>query len=253
MTLKAHDGIGHRLREERVRLGLTQKQIAERVGVSREMWARYEGGVAPGAGALSSAAAAGVDVGYVITGSRTSPLVTVVPGAGHELREPAAKFSPGAAPSPATSSGLMLKHNAQGREHHFVVVPRYGMRAASSLPRGEHRFLTSEVGEIAFEAEWMRRHLGRAGPGFALLDVAGSNMEPTLQEGATVVVDLHDRELASGGVYAVRDGEELLLRRLQRLLGGGVEIVSDNPSFKSQAVHLGSLEIVGRVVWPKVR
>lgn len=62
--------IGNRLREERVRLDLSQETIAQRIGVRREMWSRYEAGSEPGAVVLAAIGAAGIDVRYVITGSR---------------------------------------------------------------------------------------------------------------------------------------------------------------------------------------
>ena len=36
---------GKRLRQERQRLGLSQKDLAQRVGLTREMWGRYERGM----------------------------------------------------------------------------------------------------------------------------------------------------------------------------------------------------------------
>lgn len=69
MSLNAQRGA--RLREERARLGLSQQQIADLVGVRREMWAKYERGAEPGAGPLSKAAIAGLDVPFVLGGMRT--------------------------------------------------------------------------------------------------------------------------------------------------------------------------------------
>lgn len=62
--------IGERLKEERQRLGLPQREMAQLSGVSREMWAKYEAGAEPGAAALARLAAHGVDVLYVLTGTR---------------------------------------------------------------------------------------------------------------------------------------------------------------------------------------
>ena len=63
--------IGDRLREERVRLGLTQPAIGELGGVTKKTQMLYEGGErAPDANYLSSLAAHGVDVRYVLTGAR---------------------------------------------------------------------------------------------------------------------------------------------------------------------------------------
>jgi phage repressor protein C with HTH and peptisase S24 domain len=140
------------------------------------------------------------------------------------------------------------------RELEFVLVPRYGLRASAGEGRPVGEEGGSQIGEIAFESEWMRRNFGRAGQGFAMVDVAGDSMESTLWDGETVVIDLQQHELVSGGIYLLRDGDELLVKRLQRLIGGAVEVVSDNRAYRSQVVDdRGQLQILGRLVWPRVR
>lgn len=65
---------GLRLREERERLRLTQQQMADEAGVRREMWSKYERGVAaPGAAAFKALARLGADQLYILTGQRVPP------------------------------------------------------------------------------------------------------------------------------------------------------------------------------------
>lgn len=64
---------GERLRQERDRLSLSQQSVADAVEVRREMWSKYESGAEPGATVLSRAAQLGVDVLYVLTGTRAGP------------------------------------------------------------------------------------------------------------------------------------------------------------------------------------
>lgn len=67
------DSISGRLRSERERLGLTQDDFAQKGGVQRRAQANYEtGDRSPDAAYLAGIAAAGVDVGYVITGIHTT-------------------------------------------------------------------------------------------------------------------------------------------------------------------------------------
>lgn len=67
-------GIGSRLRQERERLGLSQKVFGEIGGVEANAQGKYEsGGRAPKADYLSRVAERGVDVLYVLTGE-TTPL-----------------------------------------------------------------------------------------------------------------------------------------------------------------------------------
>ena len=61
--------IGERLKQERVRLGFNQTVAAKKVGVSREMWGRYEKGAAkPRDVVESKLQGAGFDVDYIFTG-----------------------------------------------------------------------------------------------------------------------------------------------------------------------------------------
>ncbi|MFG0232333.1 helix-turn-helix domain-containing protein [Achromobacter sp. 413638] len=72
--------IGDRLRSERERLGMSQTEFAERADVTRKTLFGYESGErSPSADALAAWAAIGLDVLYVVTGSRSfspGPAVT---------------------------------------------------------------------------------------------------------------------------------------------------------------------------------
>jgi len=66
------NGIGARLREERERLGLTQRVFGEIGGVEPNAQGKYESGErTPKADYLAAVAARGVDALYVLSGTRT--------------------------------------------------------------------------------------------------------------------------------------------------------------------------------------
>lgn len=63
--------LGERLREERERLGLNQEEFGQIGGVNRNTQGKYEKGErSPDSDYMAAAAAAGVDVLYVLTGAR---------------------------------------------------------------------------------------------------------------------------------------------------------------------------------------
>ena len=65
--------IGRRLRQERKRLGLSQKAMGELGGVAANAQGKYESGErAPRADYLAALAAAGVDVLFVLTSRRSA-------------------------------------------------------------------------------------------------------------------------------------------------------------------------------------
>lgn len=66
------DSIGRRLKEERKRLGYNQTDFASQGGVQKNAQSNYESDVRqPDAGYLAAIAAVGVDIAYVVTGSRS--------------------------------------------------------------------------------------------------------------------------------------------------------------------------------------
>lgn len=89
--------IGERLREIRESMGLSQSDfaaIAERAGVAgatRQSQANYEKGKqAPNAAYLAAIAAAGADIGYVLTGARSTtgvPATVPIPPRWQEAQE----------------------------------------------------------------------------------------------------------------------------------------------------------------------
>ncbi|MRN38969.1 helix-turn-helix domain-containing protein [Neisseria sp. N95_16] len=64
---------GSRLKVERKKLGLTQSQLAEKCGITREMWGKYERGVfMPNCEIIFSFYGLGADVNFLFTGNRPS-------------------------------------------------------------------------------------------------------------------------------------------------------------------------------------
>lgn len=73
--MKVH--YGNRLAEERVRLGLSQSDMAEKGGVSARTYAYYESGERePGVGSLNAWHNLGADVLYIVNGSHSSALLS---------------------------------------------------------------------------------------------------------------------------------------------------------------------------------
>jgi len=70
--------IGERLKEERVRLGLSQTELAELGCVQRNTLFNYEKGVrSPDADFLARIAGRGADVLYIVTGRRSGAMLDV--------------------------------------------------------------------------------------------------------------------------------------------------------------------------------
>ncbi|WP_282092182.1 S24 family peptidase [Epibacterium ulvae] len=91
----------------------------------------------------------------------------------------------------------------------------------------------------------------------AVITVKGDSMEPDLFDGDRIVIDRSQTRLDDGSIYAVHFSDGLFVKRIQRLPGDRVLLISSNSRYSQ--IHLdhtdlvsdldgGSFKIVGRVV-----
>ncbi|MFI2817676.1 XRE family transcriptional regulator [Vreelandella piezotolerans] len=221
------DSIGGRLREERERLGLTQTELGDKAGITKNTQRLYETDQrSPKADYLQALHQAGVDTHYVLTGER---------------------------PGTDDAQPLGLPPTAPGPE--FSPVKMYDIEAAAGAGRsfeGEPvktilHFPSSELAEQGLDPAQV---VG--------IKVRGDSMDGTLADGDWVLVDRSNRDPKQEGVFLLLVSGERRIKRVQRLAGGALYLISDNEHYqpemiKPQDMHdveiLGRCEIrIGRVV-----
>jgi hypothetical protein len=81
-------------------------------------------------------------------------------------------------------------------------------------------------------------------------DVAGDSMEPTLRGGDWIAVNIEDKSIGQGGIFALRDQHgTIVVKRLE--YGdkpGRIDIISDNPRQHSKSELVGDISVIGRVI-----
>lgn len=86
----------------------------------------------------------------------------------------------------------------------------------------------------------------------ALCSIRGDAMLPTFSEDDTLVIDTTVRAFDSDGVYVFSFGPDVFLKRIQRIPGAGVRVISDNktlyPTYDINTQALDTLDVVARVV-----
>ena len=85
----------------------------------------------------------------------------------------------------------------------------------------------------------------------SMIRVEGESMLPTLADGDDILVDADDGPARlRDGIYVLRVGDALIVKRVAVRPGGGVAILSDNPlSPDWPDVDPASLTVIGRVIW----
>lgn len=220
-----------RLREERERLGFSQKAFGELGGVSKNTQLAYENGASSiPLDYLLKLAEVGLDVGYVSTGQRgTSPAAVASAGETrlpYRPQEPVAKF------------GAPLPDLAPVRE----IDLSYGMGATYlDVP------VTEEIHH--FPRAWLRRYTRSAPDKLFFAQGIGDSMEPTLHDSDLLLIDTEQRTLNSADrIWVVTYADCGMIKRLRPVPGGGVEVMSDKKEVPSFTAYDGELEIIGRIV-----
>ena len=208
---------GARFRELRSRLGLTQEQIARRLGVTTATYNRYEKGHRdPSASLLQRMAglAPGVNAEWLLNGQGAMY--------GSEAEQDAA---------PA-----------------LMRVPALG---SAFSPEDLEKAPPSAA--VAFGRDWIRQELKCDPSRVFLMDMGGDSMAPTLLPGEMLLVRRQEREPIGDGIHVLNVGGAIQVRRLQWVSTDALEAVADNPLYKSRTLSSAEAArsgiVIGRVLW----
>jgi phage repressor protein C with HTH and peptisase S24 domain len=192
---------------------------------------------APGAEAIEGFVRAGINANWLVTGQ------------GEMLVQQPAE----AVATPQHSvQDLPASYGVKEQRTGYVAIPLFNdIRAAA----GYGAISTQENADDAlmFKEEWIRGELGARPEDLNLIRVSGDSMEPTLRGGDVVLIDHRACRPNREGIYILRLGDMLLVKRLQALPGNEVRVISDNPTFAPWQISLdkigSEMTIIGRVVW----
>ena len=132
----------------------------------------------------------------------------------------------------------------------FVFVPRYDIEAAAGHGRlaGDER----PVFAVPFRRDWLSIAAGRNWGMLAVIAVKGDSMEGVLNDGDTLLINLAETT-PRDGLYVLRINDNLLVKRVQLMPGGRVNVISANEAYPSFEVDLqqadNGVQIIGKVVW----
>jgi phage repressor protein C with HTH and peptisase S24 domain len=147
-----------------------------------------------------------------------------------------------------TGRGTMLNHDHQEwPANSLTLLPLYRdvQPADCEIPSPVE---DEKLVQLAFCREWLGKH-GFDPEHLATMRVEGDSMEPTMRSGDTLVVDRSPGRIVDGELYVIRDEGGLLIKRLQRQLGGKVKLISDNLKYPQIDATVDELDIVGHIIW----
>jgi len=138
-----------------------------------------------------------------------------------------------------------------GDQMDFVDVARVDVQISAG--NGRVVGIEEVVGHLKFSASFLRS-CGVSPGGARVVDVHGASMEPTIKDGAVLLVSTNNREPVENQIFAMaRPGDGLIVKRLVRTANHWVAR-SDNRDFQDFIIDDGDpITIIGRAVWMGAR
>ena len=218
-----------RLKAARKHAGITQAQLAERIGLNQTSISDLERGKSVSSSfSYQIASVCGVNPRWLVMG------VGDMLSATGEAEDPAEYGAPS--------------------EDEYALIPQYDARAsAGDGCLNEH---VEIKGGLAFKRDWLRK-LGLKPENLQVIYAEGDSMADTIMDGEVMLVDCVDREPRSGKIYAILrpDGGVSVKRLIQKSVTGTWTVASDNPDKRrypdedASAEVLHDIPIIGRMAW----
>lgn len=129
----------------------------------------------------------------------------------------------------------------------FATVPFYDVEA--SCGHGAWNDEENIISTLAFRKDWLKAE-GLDAAHLAVIRSRGDSMEPTIQSGDTLLIDLRVTSPRTDGIYIIEQDGGLSAKRIQRAPDGTLYIRSDNPAYREFVMSPDTpLNIIGRLVW----
>ncbi len=210
-------------KEERNRLNLSQKKIADFLGMSSKQVSRWESQIAIPADKLSLLTGLGFDVNYIITGNSSNSLSLI----------------------PSENTALQPSHTD------LTVVPQYDL--AASAGGGALVVAEQPIARFELSSRWLQQN-NLHNKKLTVVPVRGDSMEHTLYDGDLTLVSLvEDPTDAREGVCVLRFDDEIFVKRIQYdFKSKGYKVTSDNSAYSgffvdADDISAGRFSVLGRV------
>lgn len=137
-------------------------------------------------------------------------------------------------------------------ETEMVTIPVYDIRASAG---GGAINETAQIKDVvAFRYDWIKTRYRANISDLFLMFVDGDSMEPTLRHRDIILVNKREAEYIRDGIYVLKTDGNLQAKRIARLGGHIIKIISDNPTYPSQEKKIEKLleneiQIIGKVIW----
>ena len=146
-------------------------------------------------------------------------------------------------------TGEQNQSSATANNQELTVVPMLDIEASAGT--GSITGIETTTEQFALNKRWLSNQLGVYSEQLAFVSIRGDSMEPTLQDGDMVLVDLSQQQPSNAAVFIIQTEDGLMAKRIVPKQHH-MEVISDNPAYPNWHITPENAEqhgISGRVVW----
>ncbi|MBC8553847.1 MAG: hypothetical protein H8D23_29910 [Candidatus Brocadiales bacterium] len=145
---------------------------------------------------------------------------------------------------------LAHDHSKETDDTIYCKIPLLNIKASS----GHETFVNDEkIGaDLIFRRDWLDRELKSSPNNLFILSAESDSMEPTIQHDALLIVDKGIDRIITEGIYILRRGDTILIKRIRKLSEDTIELISDNPAYGNETIKLNNqpeVTILGKAIY----
>lgn len=218
--------IGTRILERLEALGITQSELARRVGITQ-----------PAIANLIKRGGRSSHLHKIARALETTP----------EHLEGLPEAERIASPRPGFGGFPVPANVIEDEDDEIVEIQELDL--AFGMGGGSYLDLPVKAKPRRFTRGWLRLFTQAPPTRIFIAQGIGDSMAPTIQNADICIIDTADTRVKMGDqIWAVAYGETGLIKRLRPMPDGGVKIMSDNPLIEAETAYDGELHVIGKVV-----
>ena len=227
---------GHRVRDIRIKKGMTQQQLADSVNVNQPVIGSIESRDSETSKHASKIAdALSVSLDWLLTGKGDKPFL--------EANEKEVSYK----------RGLKTWDEDTPLLDDEVELPFYTNRHIADDNSAECTGLESNI-KLRFSKQSLREANVNCEDAI-VIKLVDDNMAPLILDGSTIVVDTSKANvpIKDNRIYALESDGDLRCKYIQRVPGGKVKLISENPMYDDELYEMDEFSkiyrIIGWVFW----
>lgn len=207
------NGLNERLKKARLEKGISQKELATRIGRAQSAIAALESGRNKESTNIATIAQVlGVDPVWLETGN-------------------------GQIKNVYKSDEMIYENQARNG---YIQFKQIDLSADSE----------NEIRLVEISEEWVRKNIGDDFKNTFIITAPDDSMYPTFSNGDLLFVNIAIKCHRGDGVYLIATPKSLLVKRIQATICGDLKIISDNKNYAQEIISpakLKSIHIYGKI------